>query len=91
MRRIAALGFAALYFLIYVVSFTIHFLYQIGAHMTVYSYTLNWVLMHPNLAIHMVFTELARSPLTLPSVILCSIVMGFATDWALHKSIKMRK
>ncbi len=91
MRRIAALGFAALYFLIYVASFTIHFLYQIGAHMTLYSYTLNWVLMHPNLALRMVFTELTRSPMTLSIVILCSIIMGFATDWALHNAIKMRK
>lgn len=82
MRRIAALGFAAAYFLIYVLSFTIYFLYQIGGHKTVYSYTLNWVLMHPKLAFRIVITELARSPQTLSIIILCSIVMSFATDWA---------
>ena len=94
MRWMRVLGFATIYFFIYIISLTIYFLYLIESHMTVYSYTLTWVLMHPELAIRIMFMELTRTPLSISIVILCSFILGFATDWVLRnlkRHILLRK
>jgi len=79
-RWIRVLGFATVYFFTYIILFAIYFLYLIGLHMTVYSYTLDWVLLNPQVALRIIFTELTRSPLSLPTIMLCSFILGFITD-----------
>jgi len=84
------LGFAAIYFFIYVILFAIYFLFLIQLHMTVYSYTLDWVLLNPRLALDIIFTELTRNPLSLFIIILCPFILGFITDWGLRILMKTR-
>jgi len=96
MRWIRVLGFATIYFLIYVISFTVYFLYLIGSHMTVYSFDLTWLFYHdfPWFALRIIFRELAGGPLSLFIMIPCSFILGFMTDWVfriLKRRIQLRK
>jgi hypothetical protein len=91
MRWIRVLGFATIYFFIYLISFIIHFLYSLGSHMTVYSFTLEWLFYHdfPWFALRIILTELTRNSLSILIAILCSFILGFTTDWVL-RTLKRR-
>ena len=84
MGWVRALGLAALFLLVYVILFTFNLLHLINLHMTIYSYDLGWVLLNPRLAIHIVYVELTRSPMLLPTVVLSAIILGFVADWFLR-------
>jgi len=95
-RWMRVFGFATIYFFIYVISFAICFLYLIWAHMTVYSFTLEWLFHHdfPWFALRIILRELTRNPLSLFIVTVCSFIVGFVTDWSLYtlkRHIQLRK
>jgi hypothetical protein len=84
MRWIRVLGFATIYFFIYVIS-AVFFI--IKSH--VGSSELTWYLQHPWIALRTIFDELTRSPLLmflLLIMIISSFILGFVTDWVLHIS-----
>jgi len=96
MRWIRVLGFATVYFFMYVTS-AVFFL--IKSHSG--SSELAWYLQNPWLALHTIFSfilyELPRNPLlmlTLFTIILNSFILGFITDWILRilkKHLLLRK
>jgi len=75
-----ALALVAIYLFIYVVSFTIYFFLLINWHLTIYSYTLEYLLQNPSIALQTVLMEMTRSPSSLFIIVLCSFILGFATD-----------
>jgi len=78
------LCFALLFLIVYVTSFTANLLHSIASHATVYSYTIDWVLLNPQIAIQIVSLELTRGPLPIPGVILSAMILGFVIDWILR-------
>lgn len=79
-RWTRVLLFATIYLSLYVLSFTFYFLLMIEWHMTMYSYDLGYLLANPSIALRTVFIELTRSPSSLFIVVLCSFLLGMATD-----------
>ena len=92
MRWTRILAFAAIYFLFHIISVVF---FTIKPHLG--SPELAWYLQHPLHTLTIMFWELIQSPLlilSLLTMILYSLVLGFATDWFssfLKKRIQLRK
>jgi len=92
MRGMRALGFAAIYLFIHIISIVV---FTVKPHLG--SPELAWYLQHPWHALSTMFGELIRSPLlilSLLSLVLYSFILGFITDWflsALERRIQLRK
>ncbi len=56
--------------------------------MTIYSFTLDYVLMNPELAIRIIFTELTRNPLLPLSIVFFTFILGIMTEHFLQKFLK---
>jgi len=97
MRWIRILGFATIYFSIYVISAVFETIKSLAG-----SPELTWYLQNPSAtlfktSVEILFVELPRNPLlmlTLLTLVADSFLLGFATDWALHilkRHITLRK
>lgn len=78
------LGYATLYFFVLALAFTTSFFTLIGLRMTMYSFTLDYLLQSPWFALQVTYNELTRNALTLPVMMLSSIIDCSATD-VLHR------
>ena len=92
MRWVRVLGFAAIYFSIYVASAVFATIASLRG-----SAELEWYLKNPLIALLSILGELIRSPLmilTLLSLLLSSFALGLITDWLvriLERRIRLRK
>jgi len=96
MRWIRVLGFATIYFFVYVISAILFMIKSLSDSSQITGY-LQYYLQNPLKTILIMFAELTQSPLlmlTLFIVILNSFILGFVTDWVfrvLKRHIMLRK
>jgi len=92
MRWMRALGFAAIYLFVHIISIVF---FTVKPHLG--SPELEWYFQHPLYTLTVIFGELIRSPiliLSFLSLVLYSFILGFVTDWflsALKRHIQLRK
>jgi len=92
-RWIRVLGFATIYFFLFVISAILFMIKSLSGSSQITEY-FQYYIQNPLKIILIMFAELTQSPLlmlTLLSLILLSLILGFITDQVLHILLRKRQ